>query len=85
MLSGATVGEFAARIQILRQRGSLNTNRQKIIQLKLRDLLANIRSLQSKMTMCTIFTSNVSCDSGEMVGGATGGEFSSYYAMFHII
>ena len=55
------------------------------MQLKLRDLLANIRSLQSEMTMCRIFTLSVSCDSGEMVSGATGCEFSSYYAMFHII
>ena len=35
--------------------------------LKLRDVLKKIRSLSNEMTMCRICTSNVSCDSGEIV------------------
>ena len=45
------------------------------MQLKLGDLL-NISSLPKEIKMCRISTSNVSCDSGEMVSGASGGEFA---------
>ena len=37
------------------------------MQLKLRDLLTQIRSLPNEMTMCRIGTSNVSYGSGEIV------------------
>ena len=33
------------------------------------------KSLPNELKMCRISTSNVSCGSGEMVSGATGGEF----------
>ena len=46
------------------------------MQFKLRDFLNKIRSLRNEIKMCRICTSNVSCDSGEMVSGATGGEFA---------
>ena len=47
------------------------------MQLKLRDLLTEIRSLPNEIKMCRICTSIVSCGSGEIVTGATGEEFVS--------
>ena len=45
------------------------------IETKLRDFLT--KSLRNEINMCRICTSNVSYGSGEMVSGATGGEFGT--------
>ena len=45
------------------------------MQLKLRDFMTRINSLSDEIKMCRICTSYVSCGSGEMLSGATGGEF----------
>ena len=37
--------------------------------------MTNIRSLTNEIKMCKICTSNISCDSGEVVSGASGREF----------
>ena len=47
------------------------------MQLKLGDFLKTIRSLPNEIKMCRICTTNVSCGSGQMVCGATGGEFET--------
>ena len=50
------------------------------MQLKLRDFLATeFRSLPNEIKMCRTCTSNVSCDTGEVVIGATGGQFEAKY------
>ena len=45
------------------------------MQLKLGNVMINIKSLRNEIKMCIIGTSNVSCGSGEMMSGASGGEF----------
>ena len=45
------------------------------VQLKLRDFLKNTMNLPIEIKMCTMCTSNVRCGSGDMLSGATGGEF----------
>ena len=45
------------------------------MQLKLGYFLIKIKSLPNEINMSRIFTSNVTCGSGEMVSGASGGEF----------
>ena len=40
--------------------------------------MTQIRSAPNEIKMCIICTSNVSCGNGEMVSGATGGQFCTY-------
>ena len=48
------------------------------MQLELGDFFTKIKSLANEIKMCRIYTSHVSCGSGEIVNGATGGSLSVF-------
>ena len=56
-----------------------------VVQFKLRDFFPQNWGLQNEIKMFRMCTSNISHDSGEMVSGATGGEFALLYGSYRLI